>query len=83
MPDRPPAGPLPDDFAAQLARLLAPGESAAAAAVIAEAAGLDDERLARFLERFAARVRRSAAPITATELRSMLRASRPPGASSG
>jgi hypothetical protein len=67
-----PTGPLPDDFAAQLADLLAPGEAEAAAAVIAEAAGLDDERLAGFLERFAARVSRSDEPLTAAELRSLL-----------
>ena len=67
-----PTGPLPDDFAAQLAKVLAPGEAEAAAAVIAEAAGLDEERLAGFLDRFAARVSRSGEPITAAELRSLL-----------
>jgi len=67
-----PTGPLPDDFADLLADLLAPGETEAAAAVIAEAAGLDDERLAGFLERFAARVSRSDELITAAELRSLL-----------
>jgi hypothetical protein len=67
-----PTGQLPDDFAAQLADLLAPGEAEAAAEVIAEAAELDDEQLAGFLERFAYRVSQSAEPITAAELRSLL-----------
>ncbi len=77
MPDGPPAGPLPegllpDDFAAQLARLLAPGEADAAAEVIAEAARLDDLALEGFLDLFEARVRRSATPIAAAELRELL-----------
>jgi hypothetical protein len=67
-----PPGPLPGDFAEQLARLLAPGEGDAAGTVIATAAELDEEALADFLERLAARVRRSAAPITADEVRSLL-----------
>jgi hypothetical protein len=65
-------GQLPDDFADQLAKLLAPGEAEAAAGVIAEAAELDDEQLAGFLERFAYRVSSSDEPITAAELRSLL-----------
>lgn len=70
------AGPLPPGFAEALARLLAPGEAEAAAAVIETAAALDDRALARFLGRFAARVRASGAPITAAELRALLP---PPG----
>ena len=77
MPDGPPAGPLPegllpDDFAAQLGRLLAPGEADAAGEVIAEAARLDDLALEGFLDLFAARVRRSTTPIAAAELRELL-----------
>lgn len=72
MPDRALGGPLPDDFAAQLASLIAPGEVDAAAEVIAEATCLDDQGLAEFLERFARRVRRSGEPITAAELRALL-----------
>lgn len=73
-------GPLPGDFAAQLAQLLAPGEADAAARVLAAAAGLDDAALAVFLEGFAQRVRRSAAPITAAELRALLERAAPGGA---
>lgn len=76
MPDRALDGPLPDDFATQLARLIAPGEADAAAEVIAEATCLDDQGLAEFLERFATRVRRSREPITAAELRALLRPGR-------
>ncbi|HKA11692.1 MAG TPA: hypothetical protein VKI99_14625 [Candidatus Dormibacteraeota bacterium] len=72
MPDRRPAGPFPDGFAADLARLLAPGETDAAAEVIAQAALLDDRGLGEFLDRFAHRVGRSAAPITAAELWELL-----------
>jgi hypothetical protein len=73
MPDRALGRPLPDDFAAKLARLIPPGEVDAAAEVIAEATCLDDQGLAEFLERFATRVRRSGEPITAAELRALLR----------
>ncbi len=73
MPDRALGRPLPDEFATQLARLIAPGEVGAAAEVIAEATCLDDQGLAEFLERFATRVRRSGEPITAAELRALLR----------
>src|SRR5439155_10784210 len=72
-------GPLPRDFAAQLAALLDPGQTEAAAAVIAEAAWLDDERLGVFLESFAARVRRSSMPVTAGELDRLLAAARGAG----
>ena len=63
---------LPDDFAADLEQVLAPGETDAAAEVIAEAVLLDDESLGAFLEGFAARVARSSDPVTAAELRSLL-----------
>ena len=76
MPDGGPPGPLPDDFATELACLLAPGETDAAAEVIAEASRLDDRGLGEFLDRFARRVRRSATPITAAELRELLPAVR-------
>lgn len=65
---------LPDDFAAQLERVLALGEAPAAGAVIAEAAELDDARLAAFLEAVAARVAASEEPLTAAELRALLSA---------
>ena len=67
-----PAGPLPENFAAQLAALLAPGQAEGAAAVIAEAARLDDERLGSFLGAFAARVAGSAAPLMAADLDRLL-----------
>jgi hypothetical protein len=65
-------GPFADGFAEQLARLLAPGDREAGAAVLARAAGLDDDRLAEFLEALSARVRTSPAPLTAAELEAML-----------
>ena len=65
-------GPFPDGFAEQLARLLAPGDREAGAAVLARAAGLDDDRLAEFLEALSARIGASAAPVTAAELEAML-----------
>jgi hypothetical protein len=60
------------DFAAQLARLVAPGEEDGVAEVIAEAARLDDRLLGEFLDRFAVRVRRSSAGLTAAELHDLL-----------
>jgi hypothetical protein len=63
---------LPDGLAAQLEQVLAPGESEAAAAVIAEALLLDDEGLAAFLEGFAVRVAGSPEPVTAAELSLLL-----------
>ena len=83
MPDRGPARAFPDDFASKLASLLAPGEADAAAEVIAQAVRLDDQRLGEFLDRFANRVRRSAAPITAAELRELLPAVRSDRAGAG
>ena len=63
---------LPEDFAAQLEQVLAPGEAEAAAATIADALRLDDDALGAFLEGFAARVATSSEPVTAAELRSLL-----------
>ncbi|HKF78231.1 MAG TPA: hypothetical protein VKF59_18970 [Candidatus Dormibacteraeota bacterium] len=63
---------LPEDFADQLAALLAPGEADGVARVIGAAAALDDDDLTRFLERFADRVRGSSRPLTAAELGSLL-----------
>lgn len=65
-------GPFPDGFAEQLARLLAPEDREEGAAVLARAAGLDDDRLAGFLEALSARIRASPAPLTAAELEGML-----------
>jgi hypothetical protein len=63
---------LPDDFADRLARVLAPSEHEAAAEIIEAATMLDDVGLRRFLQMFADRVRRSAEPVRADELRSFL-----------
>lgn len=63
---------IPDDFASQLDRLLAPGDAAEAGRAIAAATALDDERLAEFLEALATRIAASAEPITAAELRELL-----------
>jgi hypothetical protein len=67
---------LPDGFVDQLEQVLAPGDSAAAAAVIADALLLDDEGLGMFLEGFAARVASSSALVTAAELGLLLAAAR-------
>jgi hypothetical protein len=63
---------LPDDFADRLARVLEPSERGAAAEIIEAATMLDDVGLRRFLQLFAARVRASATPVRADELRSFL-----------
>jgi hypothetical protein len=65
---------LPADFAESLARVVDPRDRSAVAGVIEAAMRLDDEGLRIFLDRFAARVRASAAPITHDELRQFLRA---------
>jgi hypothetical protein len=65
---------LPPDFAESLARVVAPGEHEAVAEVIEAATRLDDKGLRIFLERFAARVRSSPAPVTHDELLTFLRA---------
>jgi hypothetical protein len=66
---------LPPDFAETLARVLEPGHQAAVAEVIEAATRLDDDGLRRFLERFAARIRTSPAPVKREELLQLLRAS--------
>ncbi len=65
-------GELPDDFADSLSRVVDPRHHEAAAEIIEAATMLDDVGLRRFLQLFAARVRASAAPITADELRRFL-----------
>ena len=65
-------GELPDDFADSLSRLVDPRQQEAAAEIIEAATMLDDVGLRRFLQLFAARVRDSAAPISADELRRFL-----------
>ena len=63
---------LPDDFAATLARVIEPSHREAAAEIIEAATRLDDARLRRFLQMFAARVRASDASVRADELREFL-----------
>jgi hypothetical protein len=63
---------LPPGFADQLARLVRPGDQEAAAEVLSAAAALDEERLAGFLERLAARIRSGPEPLTADELGRLL-----------
>ena len=64
---------LPPDFAESLARVLEPGDESAAAEVIQAASRLNDAGLRIFLERFAARVRSSPAPVRRDELMQFLR----------
>jgi hypothetical protein len=66
---------LPPDFAETLARVLEPGHQAAVAEVIEAATRLDDDGLRSFLDRFAARIRTSPAPVRREELLQLLRAS--------
>ncbi|MBO0687656.1 MAG: hypothetical protein J2P45_31295, partial [Candidatus Dormibacteraeota bacterium] len=72
----PSKGPLPDDFAPQLTAILAPGQEDAASALIAEAARLEDDQLARFLEDLGERVSRRADPVSAAELDLLLAGAR-------
>jgi hypothetical protein len=65
---------LPADFDESLARVVDPRDHKALAGIIEAATMLDDEGLRVFLDRFAARVRSSAAPITHDELLRFLRA---------
>jgi hypothetical protein len=65
-------GELPDDFADSVSRVVDPRHQEAAAEIIEAATMLDDVGLRRFLQLFAARVRASAAPISADELRRFL-----------
>ena len=74
---------LPPHFAEDLAQVLEPSHREAAAGIIEAASKLDDERLRKFLELFAQRVRESAAPVTHAELQDFLSAAtrpRRPGA---
>ena len=73
---------LPDDFAESLARVLEPGQEKRIAEIIEAATLLDDDALRVFLERFAARVRASPAPVKPEELLRFLRASEKGGDSS-
>jgi len=68
-------GELPDDFADSLARVLDRQDHGAAAEIIEAATMLDDVGLRRFLRLFAARVRASASPVRAEELRTYLQES--------
>jgi hypothetical protein len=70
---------LPPDFAESLARVLEPGDESAAAEVIQAASLLDDDGLRIFLERFAARVRSSPAPVRREELMRFLRIAKSEG----
>lgn len=63
---------MPEGFADTLARVIEPAHREAAAEIIEAATMLDDVGLRRFLRLFAARVRRSSAPVRADELRSFL-----------
>ena len=73
---------LPEDFAETLARVLEPGQEKRIAQIIEAAMQLDDEGLRLFLERFAARVRASPAPVKPEELVQFLRLSKADGQSS-
>jgi hypothetical protein len=64
---------LPADFAESLARVLEPGQDNRVAEIIEAATRLDDKGLQIFLERFAARVRKSPTPVTVDELFRFLR----------
>ena len=72
---------LPDDFAESLAQMLEPGQQERIAEIIEAATQLGDEGLQVFLEKFAARVRASSAPIKPEELLRFLRASETGGQS--
>jgi hypothetical protein len=68
-------GRIPEDFAAQLAVLLAADDREAFGSILGEAvAELDDVQLADFLEALGARVRDAASPLRAAELRALLAA---------
>jgi len=73
---------LPPDFAETLGRVVEPGHQAAVAGVIEAATRLDDDDLRNFLERFAARIRASGAPVTREELQQLLQASKAGGSAS-
>lgn len=65
---------LPDDFAESLAQVLEPGQQDRIAEIIEAATQLDDKGLQAFLQKFAARVRSSPAPIKPEELLRLLHA---------
>lgn len=67
---------MTDDLAALLARSLAQGEEAAAAAVLEDAASGSEKNLAQFLDALAFRLQRYPEPVRAEELRALLKASR-------
>jgi len=68
-------GQLPDDFAEMLARIVEPAHQADVAEIIESATRLDDDGLRNFLQKFADRVRSSAAPVRREELHLFLRES--------
>jgi hypothetical protein len=70
---------LPPNFAETLARVVEPGHQAAVARVIEAATRLDDDGLRIFLEKFAARVRSSPAPVNEEELLQFLRGAKKQG----
>ena len=72
-------GQLPADFADMLARIVEPAHQADVADIIESAAQLDDDSLRKFLQKFAERVRSSAAPVRREELLVFLRESKEPG----
>ncbi|MEA2657387.1 MAG: hypothetical protein QOI23_2752 [Chloroflexota bacterium] len=69
-------GELPPDFADMLARIVEPAHQADVAGIIESATQLDDDGLRKFLQKFADRVRASAAPLTREELHSLLEESK-------
>jgi hypothetical protein len=75
-------GQLPADFAEMLARIVEPGHQTDVAEIIESATRLDDDDLRKFLQKFAARVRSSSAPVRREELHSFLRESEEPGPAS-
>jgi hypothetical protein len=75
-------GQLPADFAEMLARIVEPAHQTDVAEIIESATRLDDDGLRKFLQKFADRVRASAAPVRREELQSFLRESKEPGPAS-
>ena len=75
-------GELPSDFADMLSRIIEPGHQADSSEIIESATRLDDDGLRKFLQKFADRVRASAAPVRREELQSFLRESKEPGPAS-
>jgi hypothetical protein len=75
-------GQLPADFAEMLSRIIEPSHQSDISEIIESATRLDDDGLRKFLEKFADRVRSSAAPVRREELQSFLRESRGSGRAS-